>query len=87
MNVVLKSLLAAALVSASVLATADNAPLTRAEVLADLVIYRESGLLELDRDSSVNTSDAQYRAALQRYEALRHSERFAQLVRSYSTGG
>ncbi|MBV8379426.1 MAG: DUF4148 domain-containing protein [Paucibacter sp.] len=54
---------------------------TRAEVQADLAIYRESGLLALDRQDSVDPSSAEYRAAESRYEKLRNASQAAQLAK------
>jgi hypothetical protein len=56
-------------------------PLSRAEVLADLQIYRESGLAAFDRsegEPSANTADHQ--AARARYEALKRDGRYQTLV-------
>lgn len=58
---------------------------TRAEVLADLVVYRESGLQQLDNSDLVSNFTPEYRAAKQRYEELRRSPRYAELVRSFET--
>jgi len=59
---------------------------TRAEVRADLAIYRESGLLDLDRVQNTDPNSPQYRAALKRYTELRRSVHFADLVRQYGGG-
>src|SRR5262245_53905139 len=58
---------------------------TRAEVLADLVVYRESGLQQLDNSDLVSSYTAEYQAAKKRYEELRRSPRYAELVRSFET--
>jgi len=55
--------------------------LTRAEVLADLQIYRESGLAQAARiDEHLGGDSAEVLAARQRYAQLRNSERYAALV-------
>lgn len=55
--------------------------LTRAEVLADLKIYQESGLAAADRLYSEAALDTpQLHAARARYAQLRQSERYATLV-------
>lgn len=56
--------------------------LSRAEVLADLQIWRRSGLAELSQLEVPPQSTAEYRAATARYDALRRSPEFAALVRS-----
>ncbi len=63
-------------------------PKTRAEVLADLQIYRESGLAAFDRsegEPSANT--AAHQAARERYEALKASGRYQALVTALSQRG
>lgn len=62
--------------------------LTRAEVLADLAIYRESGLAaaELHDSESGQVSDAQLEAR-KRYEALKRGGRYQTLVVSLGTQG
>ncbi|UXH76169.1 DUF4148 domain-containing protein [Roseateles amylovorans] len=61
--------------------TAAPAPLTRAEVLADLKIYQESGLAEAERVALEQGHDtAALAAARERYAALRQSDRYAFLV-------
>jgi hypothetical protein len=55
--------------------------LTRAEVLADLQIWRESGLAALSRgEAGYNVFTLAYRQAQARYRALRASPRYAELV-------
>lgn len=54
--------------------------LTRAEVLADLQIYRESGLAEFDRGESHDTTTAAYAGAQAKYAQLRASSHYATLV-------
>ena len=58
-------------------------PLTRAEVLADLQVYRESGFAELDRADVPQWGSPAYKAAAERYAALRASPRYAALVQQY----
>ena len=60
------------------------ATLTRAEVLADLQIYRQSGLAELERvgEGSADVFTPEHRRAQGRYAALRASPEFAALVQS-----
>ncbi|MFG6490365.1 DUF4148 domain-containing protein [Roseateles sp. BYS78W] len=55
---------------------------TRAEVLADLEIYRQSGLEHYDRLESPDFGSPVYRAAQKRYQDLRNSPRYAALVRA-----
>jgi len=54
--------------------------LTRAEVLADLQIYRESGLDDLDRGEAVDPSSAAHARAEAKYAQLRASPYYATLV-------
>lgn len=63
----------------------DGAPmafstLTRSEVIADMEIWRRSGLAEAERGDTVDTFGARYRAALARYQAMRDSPAFADEV-------
>ena len=53
---------------------------TRAEVLADLQVYRESGLAEVDRGESQDTTSAAYAQAKAKYEQLRGSSHYNDLV-------
>ncbi|ARN18708.1 DUF4148 domain-containing protein [Piscinibacter gummiphilus] len=63
-------------------------PLTRAEVLADLQIYREAGLDEYDRGEGVSSGDLPgYQAAQARYAALRANGRYAALVKEIGQHG
>lgn len=55
---------------------------TRAEVLADLEIYRLSGLERYDRLESPDFGSPAYRAALKRYQDLRNSPKYSELVRT-----
>lgn len=56
--------------------------LSRAEVLADLQVWKASGLAELQNGYTSAISDTQYQHALARYAALRKSPNFATLVQS-----
>ncbi len=80
------ALIAAALLSAAQLAGAEETnadtqaganapkPLTRAQVKADLALWRESGMQELEREERLgDTTSARYRQAKARYEALREA--------------
>jgi hypothetical protein len=83
-NVVVAALLAVG-ASQAVLAQTPCAveparELTRAEVLADLQIYQESGLAELDHPDAENWRSSAYRGAFARYAKLRNSPRFEQLA-------
>lgn len=53
---------------------------TRAEVIADLEVYRKSGLAELESRDSPDFFSADYQAAQARYQAMRASPEFAALV-------
>lgn len=56
-------------------------PLTRAEVLADLQIYRDSGLAAYDRsEGDVSRSSAGYQQALARYKQLKRDGHYQHLV-------
>jgi hypothetical protein len=56
--------------------------LSRAEVLADLQVWKASGLAELQNGYTSAASDTPYQRALARYAALRKSPDFATLVQS-----
>jgi hypothetical protein len=56
--------------------------LSRAEVLADIQIWRESGLAELQHSDMPDVYSAEYQRASAKYQALRKSPRFAELVQS-----
>lgn len=56
------------------------APLSRAEVLADLQVWRESGLAELHGGDDPAIFHPRYDACTARYLALRASPAFATLV-------
>jgi hypothetical protein len=80
--------LAAALLTAACAAHAADSeggaaqvPLSRAEVLADLQIWQQSGMSAFDNgEASADPSNASYSAAQARYVALRSSPEFSQLV-------
>lgn len=56
-------------------------PLTRAQVLADLQIYRESGLAAFDRSEGEPSANTEaHQAARARYEALKRDGRYQTLV-------
>jgi hypothetical protein len=58
---------------------------SRAEVLADLKIYQESGLAAAERAAAETGQDTPaLQAARQRYAALRQGERYAALVAVYA---
>jgi hypothetical protein len=63
---------------------ASNQPssLSRAEVLADLQVWKDSGLSELQNGYTSEVFGTQYRRASERYAALRNSPHFAELVQS-----
>lgn len=88
MNRKLSLLIVAAALAASTAHAQDTRPAvepTRAEVLADLVVYRESGLQQLENSDLVSNFTPEYRAAQKRYQELRRSSRYAELVRSFET--
>lgn len=60
--------------------TSQAAPVTRAQVLADLEIYRQSGLQALDSRDAPDVYGADYMKAQARYQALRQSPAFAMAV-------
>lgn len=55
-------------------------PVSRAEVIADLEVYRRSGLAEFDRVDSQELFGSAYIMAQARYMALRASPEFKTLV-------
>jgi hypothetical protein len=59
---------------------ATEAPVSRAEVLADLQIWRESGLAAAQTGDSSDPQSPQYVQSLARYNALRGSAMFTELV-------
>lgn len=58
---------------------------TRAEVLADLQVYRESGLEALERGEAVAYQSAEYAAAQAKYTQLRSSPYYATLVQRFAS--
>jgi hypothetical protein len=56
---------------------------TRAEVMADAQIWRESGLAQLDAGESPDRDSAPYRQAQAKYDELRASPYFATLVQRF----
>ena len=59
---------------------------SRAEVLADLKVYQESGLAAAERAAAETGQDTPaLRAARQRYAALHEGDRYAALVAEYAT--
>ena len=83
-SLISSAVLAIGLCSASAAEEANNAPapeLSRAEVMADIVIWRESGLADAQSgESASDPASPNYIAALSRYQALRTAPQFAQLV-------
>ena len=59
------------------------AQLSRAEVMADAQIWRESGLALLDAGEAPDRDSAAYRQAQAKYEELRASPYFATLVQRF----
>lgn len=59
---------------------------SRAEVLADLKVYQESGLAAAERvaQETGQPNGPALQAARERYAALRHGERYAALVTQYA---
>jgi hypothetical protein len=58
---------------------------SRAEVLADLRVYQESGLAATERAAAETGQETRaLQAARQRYAALRQGERYATLVAEYA---
>ncbi|WP_431103059.1 DUF4148 domain-containing protein [Roseateles noduli] len=73
---------------AAVAAGADSeAPkgLTRAEVLADLQIYRESGLAAAELPETYGFDTERLREAQTKYQQLRQSPHYAELVRKFES--
>lgn len=61
-------------------AEAPEVPKTRAEVIADTQIWRESGLAALQETDSTDFHTDAYLQAQRRYERTHASPRFAELV-------
>lgn len=82
----------AALVAGSAMANDNphtqpvNTPsaVSRAEVLADLEIYRESGLAAVDRTEDFSLNAGQRAQAEARYAALKASPKYAELVQRFA---
>jgi len=91
-----KTLIASALIALSTAAVPAFAqsyshldPITpsqksRAEVLADLQIYRESGLAAVDRTEDFDLNPGQRAKAAARYAELKASPKYAQLVQQFA---
>ena len=91
-----KTLIASALIALSTAAVPAFAqsyshldPITqsqksRAEVLADLQIYRESGLAAADRTEDFDLNPGQRAKAEARYAELKASPKYAQLVQQFA---
>ena len=91
-----KTLIASALIALSTAAVPAFAqsyshldPITpsqksRAEVLADLEIYRESGLAVVDRTEDFALNAGQRAQAEARYAALKASPKYAELVQRFA---
>ncbi|WP_077035969.1 DUF4148 domain-containing protein [Pelomonas sp. KK5] len=77
------STLLAATLGAAAQALPEAPALTRAEVLADLDLYRESGLSRLNDGPVISNFTPEYQVALRRYRELRASPRYAELVRQH----
>lgn len=64
---------------------AVQSAVSRAEVLADLKVYQESGLAAAERAAAETGQETPVlHAARQRYTALRQGERYATLVAEYA---
>ena len=64
--------------------------LTRAEVTADLLIWRASGLYDLNSQGErpvVDTNTLEYAQAMAKYSYMRASPQFAVLVEQLNRGG
>ena len=57
---------------------------TRAEIQADLKLYQESGMYFVDA-AEMSPLSPQYISARERYDELRSSPRYAQLVQKYAS--
>lgn len=67
-------------------ATPQISTVTRAEVLADLQIYRESGLALAELPENIGMDSARKAKAQAKYAQLRNSPYYATLVKRYSDG-
>lgn len=83
-SLICSAVLAIGLCSTTAAEEANNAPaaeVSRAEAMADIVIWRESGLADAQSGESASDPVSQnYIAALNRYQALRAAPQFALLV-------
>lgn len=70
--------------AASAAGPSPETAVTRAEVRADLRIYQEAGLYFLDA-AEVSPLSPAYQSARNRYDELRSSPRYAQLVQKYAS--
>jgi hypothetical protein len=64
-------------------ASTTGRPVTRAEVLADLQIYRESGLAQADLSEGFGLDQKRRAQAEAKYAQLRQSAYYASLVKRY----
>lgn len=83
-TIIAATLAAGAAFAQSTNASADDAQLpqkTRAEVIADLEIYIQSGLRDLEMNDSPDFGGQRHQAARARYDALRRAPAFAARVR------
>jgi hypothetical protein len=64
-------------------ASTTGRPLTRAEVLADLQIYRESGLAQVNLPENFGYDQKRRAEAEAKYAQLRQSAYYASLVKRY----
>ncbi len=86
-------LLAGALLALSFVATAhaqgdvasDQSTLSRAEVKADLAVYRESGLYWLQAADTESPWSPEYMTAVRRYQQLRAAPGFEALKEKYAS--
>lgn len=67
------------------ISVSTQSAVSRAEVLAELKIYQESGLAAAERSAAETGQETPaLQAARQRYAALRQGERYAALVAEYA---
>lgn len=84
-QLVLATLLAASVTTATMAqAPVAQQPLSRAEVVADLILYDEAGMRNAGREDGLNWNSPEYAVAQRRYQALRASSRYAMLVEQLS---
>lgn len=92
-NIIASALFASAALLAGNVAMANDNPheqpvvsasqVSRAEVLADLQIYRESGLAAVEQSETYGYDNARREAAKAKYAQLRSSPYYATLVKQY----